>query len=217
MKPSVLIVGLLTLSSAAHAAGTPQNPAYFPPAHLEYAVVRDGEPVGRHVIEFDRQADTTNVKISTSVAVKVAFITVYLFEHSGLESWRGNQLLSIKSQTNDDGTQHQLSAMNDGIRLSISADGGRGAAPATILPRSLWNMGVVTQSTLLNTLDGTVMRISVQDKGIDVVSAAGGRVQAHHYRISGGLDRDVWFDSANTLVRMQFAGKDGSNIVYELR
>jgi hypothetical protein len=61
------------------------------------------------------------------------------------------------------------------------------------------------------------MRVAVQDKGEEIVNASGGRVPAHHYKISGGLDREVWFDGSNTLVRMQFAGKDGSNIVYELR
>ncbi len=76
---------------------------------------------------------------------------------------------------------------------------------------------MIHQSTLLNTLDGTQMRVSVQDKGEDMVGARGTGVLAHHFTISGGLNRDIWFDKNNALVRVQFAAKDGSTIVYELR
>jgi len=74
----------------------------------------------------------------------------------------------------------------------------------------------VGQSTLLNTLDGTQMHVNVADRGEEVVPANGARVRAHHFMISGGLNRDVWYDANNRLVRVQFAAKDGSNIVYEL-
>lgn len=37
------------------------------------------------------------------------------------------------------------------------------------------------------------------------------------YTIAGGLDRDVWLGKNNTLVRVAFAAKDGSHIVYQLR
>ena len=69
----------------------------------------------------------------------------------------------------------------------------------------------------MNTLDGTQMRIAVVDKGEEMVEASGANVPARHFAISGGINRDVWFDRANTLVRVAFAGKDGSSIVYQLR
>jgi hypothetical protein len=75
----------------------------------------------------------------------------------------------------------------------------------------------VHQSTLLNTLDGMQIRVSVQDKGVDVVPAGSTRVRAHHFTISDGLNRDVWFDRNNRLVRVRFAAKDASTIVYQLR
>jgi len=61
------------------------------------------------------------------------------------------------------------------------------------------------------------MRVSVQDKGVDVVPAGSAGVRAHRFTISGGPNRDVWFDRNNTLVRVRFAAKDGSTIVYQLR
>lgn len=185
--------------------------------HLEYAVLRDNEAVGMHVIDFSRSGDTTNVKISTNVVVKVAFIPVYRFEHAGFETWQGNRLISIKTRTNDDGTPHQLAATAYGGHLRVSGDGSAGDVGGAIIPASLWNAAIVSQSSILNTLDGREMPISVVDRGEEVVRAANADVAAHHYTISGGLDRDVWFDRTNTLVRVAFAAKDGSHIVYQLR
>ena len=217
MRVSPVVVCLIAVTASLLAVGTPQSQAASGAAQLDYVVFRDGEPVGRHVIEFNRQGDSTNVKITTHVAVKLAFITVYRFDHSGVESWKGNHLLSMKSETYDDGTSHQLSVTSEGDHLSVAADGTQSDAPAAILPASLWQAGTVHQSSLLNTLDGTVMRVSVRDEGEDLLNTDGKSFPAHHYKMSGGLQRELWFDKSNTLVRLQFAAKDGSNIVYQLR
>jgi hypothetical protein len=44
------------------------------PSHLEYDVLRNGEPV---VMDFRNSGDNLQAQISTNVAVKMAFITVY--------------------------------------------------------------------------------------------------------------------------------------------
>lgn len=207
----------LALLLAAPGATAPAAAAQFSRSHLEFVVVRNEEPVGTHVIDFSRDGDTTNVKISTNVVVKMAFIPVYRFEHAGIETWKGNQLVALRSRTNDDGTPHQLAVAAEGDHLRVAGDGSQATAAAAILPASLWNPGIVRQSTLLNTLDGTQMRIAVADRGEEMVPASGAKVPAHHYTISGGINRDVWFDRANTLVRVAFAAKDGSSIVYQLR
>lgn len=185
--------------------------------HLEYSVLRDQELVGAHVVDLSSSGNTTNVKVSTNVVVKVAFITVYRFEHAGLETWQGNRLVSIRTRTNDDGTPHQLSATAEGDHLRVAADGSQGSVGGAIIPASLWNAAIVNQGSILNTLDGREMPISVIDRGDEIVRAGGGNVTARHYTISGGIDRDVWFDRTNTLVRVAFAAKDGSHIVYQLR
>ena len=216
------IVALVVLCAATHLLISPlyagaSGMLRITRPHLEYAVLRDNEAVGVHVIDFSRAGDTTNVKISTNVVVKVAFIPVYRFEHAGLETWQGNRLISIRTRTNDDGTPHELAATANGDRLRVAGDGQQGDVIGAIIPASLWNAAIVSQSSILNTLDGRQMPISVIDQGEEVVHAAGADVAAHHYTISGGLDRDLWFDRTNTLVRVAFAAKDGSHIVYQLR
>jgi len=202
-----------THPAVAHSAGMPQ-PAE---PHLEYAVLRDGDPVGRHVVNISRQGDATDVDIKTNVAVTMAFITVYRFEHAGREHWVGKQLVSLKTKTNDNGTYHDLAVSTQGDHLAIGVDGKRLTAPAQIIPASLWYSGMLTQTSLLNTLDGRQMAVSIRDDGMEAVKAHGHRTDAHHYSLTGGLDRELWFDANNTLVRVAFAADDGSHIVYELQ
>ena len=211
------ICGLTLLLAAPGAPASAGGATQFARSHLEFIVVRNDEAVGTHVIDFTRDGDTTNVKIATNVVVKMAFIPVYRFEHAGIETWKGNQLVGLRSRTNDDGTPHQLAVAAEGDHLRVAGDGSQAPAAAAIIPASLWNPGIVHQSVILNTLDGTQMRIAVVDKGEEMVEASGANVPARHFAISGGINRDVWFDRANTLVRVAFAGKDGSSIVYQLR
>jgi len=98
--------------------------------------------------------------------------------------------------SNLDGTAHHLAVAMGGNHLRVAGDGPQRTAAATILPAGLWNAGIVRE---------------------DMVRADGAKVPAHPFTISGGLNRDVWFDKSNTLVRVQFAAKDGTTIVYELR
>ena len=70
---------------------------------------------------------------------------------------------------------------------------------------------------MLNTLDGTLMSIKVEDLGADEVDAGGAKVTANHYSITGELTRELWFNGAGDLVRVRFPDKTGTEIVYALK
>ena len=64
----------------------------------------------------------------------------------------------------------------------------------TMLPASLWDSAIVHQQVLLNTLDGSKMRVTVQDLWPETVVVGGHNISARHYKITGDLQRDLWFD-----------------------
>jgi Family of unknown function (DUF6134) len=104
------------------------------PAHLEHDVLRNGEPVGQHVMDFKSSGDGLQAQISTNVVVKMAFITVYRFEHSSLERWSKGHLESLTSKTYDDGTEHPLSVAAEGNRLAVHANGKQSTMDLAIRP-----------------------------------------------------------------------------------
>jgi uncharacterized protein DUF6134 len=187
------------------------------PDELSYSVVREGDEIGTHQISFRESADGLNVNIETDVAVEVFGIAFYRFEHSGHEIWQGERLISLVSETNDDGIAHALNAVAEGRELRIESDARRGLEGGGIIPASLWNRDLVRQSELLNTLDGSTMAVDVADLGEETVVAAGRQIEATHYSVTGKLNRELWYNSDDVLVQVKFDGADGSEVTYVLK
>jgi hypothetical protein len=220
MRMAAPITGLLlscALAAAQPSAGA-QPPAAAQPATetLEYAIMRNGEQIGTHRVELRRTGKETSVNLETNVEVKVLFITAYKFQHTATERWLNGRLVALNSATDDNGTQHKLTAALKGAALQVEADGKAVQVDKNIIPGSLWNPELVRQSVMLDTQNGQVMPISVVDGGSEQVTVESGPAPAHHYTIKGKFSQDVWYDNRGRLVQSQLVGKDGSIIIYKL-
>ena len=185
---------------------------------LNYTVTRDGSTIGTHSVDINDAG--TEVSVNTDIEVKVLFVTAYKFKHTSQEKWQNGKLVAISSTTDDDGTPKELNASLEGDKLTVNSvvkgqDRLQSVAAGT-LPASLWNPETVSQSALMNTLDGQLMNITVENMGADTVETGSGNIEANHYAITGELTRELWFDGQGRLVRMRFPDKTNSEIVYAL-
>lgn len=187
------------------------------PSSLSFTVLRNGDPIGTHAYKFKEAGPRTYVDIVTDIKVKVAFLTVYRFEHEAREEWFKDKLVKTFSTTNDDGTDHTLNVSKTKGALNVDGDGKKSEAEYGIMPASLWHPETVKREMLLNTLDGKIMSVKVEDLGAEDVMVKGSAIQAQHFRLSGELERDLWFNAKGLLVMVRFKGDDGSDISYELR
>jgi hypothetical protein len=213
--PAIFAVAVLvtTLSSVVSSvrAAVPND------GKLDFTVLRDGDPIGRHVLSFKQGSEGLVVEIETKIEVKVLFITAYHFEHQGREIWRDGKLTVLVSSTNDDGTEHTLAVKASGAELQVEGDGEMSKAALEIIPASLWHEGILAGGAILNTLQGRQMNVKVTDAGTEEIDVVGQTVAAHHFVIEGDLQREVWFDDKQVLVKVRFKGKDGSSIEYVRR
>lgn len=147
------------------------------------------------------------------------FVTVYRFEHEGHEHWENGRLFSLNSRTDDDGEDHDLVVTADASSIRVADNGQSAERQAGLLPASLWNDGIVAapKTTLLNTLDGSAMDVTVTRVGDEEVEGVTGPVTATHYVLAGDLSRELWYDPQGVLVKVRFSAEDGSNIEYVLR
>lgn len=205
---TLAVLGLVLIAQGAQA---------LQPGPLNFTVYRDGSEIGTHKIEIRRDGGDTRVHVATDVAVKMAFITLYKFEHVGDEIWRNGQLVRIESKTDDDGTDKWLKGSLNGKGLEIKGSAKKYVADPAIIPASLWNPAIVKQAKLLNSLDGSTMKVQTTFVGKETVKVHGKAVPARHYSITGELERELWFDEDGTLVQVRFKGSDKSDIRYVLK
>lgn len=196
MRCLAFLFGALLFTGSADALTVPSSGV------LVFDVMREGTDIGDHRYVFREDGDALSVQVETDVAVRLPLIgvTVFRFEHDSQELWRGGKLSALQSKTNDDGKAHQLDL-----------------ADAGAFPASLWNDAILEQTILLNTVDGRSMATSVVDVGPETVLAGDKVLPAHHYRLSGDLERDLWYDATGMLVKVAFTGDDGSHIEYTLK
>jgi hypothetical protein len=184
---------------------------------LVYKVFRKGDNIGRHEVEFENEENgTLKVEIDTDVKVKLAFVTVYRFDHEGEEIWRDGKLVGYRSKTNDDGKKKTLQLSGTADTVTAEGSAGRFTFPQPVMPASLWNIATVEQTQLMNTLDGHMMAVSITRVGAETIRAGGQDIEAVHYVMTGELEREMWY-AEDRLVHLRFKGSDGSTIDYELQ
>lgn len=181
-----------------------------------YSVLRDGNPIGTHSIIFHHQGDRSTVHITTKLAVQVAFITAFRYEHESEEMWEGKKLVGLTSKTNDDGTHHTVSVTARKNTLTVQADGTEKDVPADTLLHNQWNLDNLARTQLLSPFDGTLLNVSFSGPTDETIEVSGKRVEARRYTMSGDLERTFWYDSKGRLVRTALQSR-GSDITYELR
>lgn len=183
---------------------------------LNFDVLCNGEKIGNHQIIFEKHGEDLNVSIQTDVEVKIMFVPVYKFHHKSMETWKNGQLVGLYSKTNDDGTLHQLSLGRQNNVLSGTSDGKEISITRDILPASLWHPKIINSLSLLNTLEGHEMKIAVHHIGQEIMTTDKGTQPADYYKLTGELERELWFDKDQRLIKVRFKGSDDSEITYKL-
>jgi hypothetical protein len=223
-----LSIALLGTGPAAFAADNP-----YPPV-VTFAVYRNGENVGRHVLTFEQKGASQVVTIDADLAVRAMGVVAYRYVHHANEVWTGDQLQSMQATTDDNGRRYTVSAQRVGANLKVehttsgpvataaydgfqAPDISRESLPAGMMPTSQWNFRQVKQSALLNTQYGVPSRVTVAPGARETVRTSKGNVEATRYSYSGDLRMEQWFDDRGRWVKGIFVAFDGSTIEYILQ
>jgi len=173
-----------------------------------FDVLRHDDVIGDHVFTFSRDAGDFVVDVAIDIAVGFLGVTLFRFTHRAEEVWRGGLLQALACETDDDGTPWQVRYERRGDMLRGSVNGAPAESPGDILPASLWHRDTPAATRLLDTVDGAIKPVAAE-----VLAAP----PAGHFRLTGGLEREVWTDAACGLARVVFPARDGSRITLARR
>jgi len=181
---------------------------------LRFAITRNGEQIGTHVIEVNRAGQETSVSVATDLTVKVLLVTAYHFQHAASERWVNDRLVALTATTDNNGTRHEVSVAMKASGLEMEADGKAARLDSDIMPGSLWNPELLRRSFMLDAQDGQVMPLLVVDDGMDELTINAHPVKARHYTLKSRYSQDVWYDDHQRLVQSKIIGSNGSIILY---
>lgn len=216
LKIAVLTFLLVAPSLGAGAAqpDSAPDPALAPA--FAFRVERGGTPIGTHQIRFSQDGDALHVDIDIQLEVRFGPITLFRYEHHNREVWRSGRLVSLDTETNDDGRRYRVSARASDAGLEVtSSAGGTFTAPADIIPTSYWNPATVSQTRLLDTQRGRIIDVAVTPVAPREVLVDGGTVTAQEYEMSGDLELRLLYSVKNEWLNVAFMAR-GSEVDYTI-
>ena len=173
---------------------------------IVFNVFRNDKNIGYHKVTFNQHNKYFNAKVEINFNVKFLGFSLYDYDHVNTEKWENNQLLSIESETNKNGTNLNCSYKKN------SSD---------LIPTSYWNHILVKYKTrdVLNTQDCSIISLNIKKVGSE--SIYNGSLDTTRYKLTGkestgeDINIDIWYNGNEEWVKLQFL-KDGSTINYIL-
>lgn len=173
-----------------------------------YTVLKDGEPIGQQLVTFDETDSGLRVSVNWDVAVTFAGITIYRYEHERTERWVNGALAALNGRTHDDGIDYDISYECGGAGCVWNVNGETQLFPSGIMPAAVWNKGMIGHRSLISPVDKDFYEVTVKPVGWQTVETGVGSVKAELVRVRGNIERDLWYDGTDRLVRMRFEFKN---------
>ena len=210
------------LAAVLFSFGLPALPAASQEAARQDSVVfdvlRDGSKVGEHRLVFEPQADDTlKVSVETAMTVKFAFLTTFRYEHKRVERWRDGTLESLAGMTNDDGEEYEVSIVRKAGYYSRTVNGAEEEIAGPVMVDSLWSKDRLTAGKLFSAVSGDTYRVRSNVLGWETIEAGGDAVKAEHVKLTGGIDRDLWYGPGGDLLKVQYEDAEGDTFEYVRR
>jgi hypothetical protein len=155
----------------------------------------DGKPIGQH--RFSSMAAENsgqrNVRIEANFEVRWLGLAVYHYQHVAIERWRGNCLVGLSAETDDNGQRTRVRAALTGDSLQVTEPATE-SAPGCVMSFAYWHPAMRAQHRLLNAQTGRIETVRITPLGEKTLNMGEAAIDVTGWRI-GGLPQpiDVWY------------------------
>ena len=219
-RPLLLLAfGLCLLGAAPRSAPAQLLPvalhglAEVPLTPIVFAVTHNGSPMGTHRVSFTREGDALIVDIAIRFEVKLAFITLFRYQHDAREVWHGGRLIAFDSLTDDDGDRFQVAARATPEGLRVAGTGGSYLAPATTVTSSYWHIGMIDHGRVLDSQSGRMIDLVAAPAGTREEIVGGRKEPVRLFRLSGEITGELAYTARDEWALLRFRAR-GSEIAY---
>ncbi len=192
MIRQLVIASVLGLGATAHAAASNEQ-------RWDFNVLLDQQKIGEHsfVVRHEQDAEKgplKTVEIEADFNVKILFINAYSYQHTNRESWQGNCLLALSSQTNDNGDDLEVQASTRDQQFVVQTKRSTDTFDACPMSFAYWNPALLTADSLINSQTGELEPVEITALGSEQVTVAGETLLANRYALA--LEEqtiDLWY------------------------
>lgn len=161
----------------------------------EFRVFIDDKEVGEHDFRFSGNPDQFELESTADFAYKVAFVTVFSYEHEAQERWQDGCMVALESSTRERGKDLSVtgSTVDGGFSLEGSAEGaGQTHDIDCAWGFAYWTPALRERERLINPQDGRLFEVEWEDLGEQPLSLEGQSVQARAWALrSPGNELDI--------------------------
>ena len=185
-----------------------------------FAVKVDDKPAGEYKMTIgQRDSGTITMAAQAEISFQHHVVLTYTYSYRGSEVWKDGRLMRLDSTGNDDGKRFALTAVANKDRLRVRVNGQDREARSDLWPTTYWRLANAKyRNKAISLLDAdTGKEIDASLNYIDKsdVNIAGRLQRCAHYRVSGGVQVELWYDAADRLVRQESL-EEGHRTVLEL-
>ncbi len=185
------------------------------PGRLEFEILRNGEPAGRHVVEVSGSGEAFRAASQVDIRIDVGPVTVFRYAQTCRESWTAGALATLDCSTLKGGRRTAVSARREGAGLVVTGAGGDARFAASAIPANWWLRPPASNDTMIDTETGRATPIRVTRMGRENFTLGGRTIQADRIRVQGTLTADLWYDTEGRWVGCAFTAR-GQRIEYRL-
>lgn len=215
-RRSLIVATTIVPTVEGYVQASPAIPLPIPPNdRIAFRIIRNGDVIGSHTLNFARTGEDVTISIAVDILVKFGPVPVFRYSHRATEHWRGDQFMAIESQSNNDGSPQFMKAERQSAGLVVvGSKTDRYTAPPHVFATTYWNKAAL-QNQVINSEDGRLFRVNPMQMDEDTVPVgSGSTLRARHFRLSGDLPLDLWYDGSGQWAHMIFT-RSNSNIIYE--
>jgi Family of unknown function (DUF6134) len=183
-----------------------------------YSISIDGTRRGSSKAEF--RSGNGIVWIQSESEIRINYLVYkYNYTSSGTEIWKNGRVAAFENTADYNGASYTVKGTSTPRGLQIATNG-----TTSLVSRDVWDTSYLLLPDRLARVDAAAVVLLDSDKGrllsgkiqlIGEETLAEGQKPCTHYRISGDVEVDVWFDASRRLVR-QVSHERGHKVRFEL-
>jgi hypothetical protein len=184
---------------------------------LLFSVHLDGSPIGYHRFDLLPDEEGVDVVSKAEFDVRFLFFDAFTYRHVNRESWDGQCLEKIESETRENDKEFSVVGRRIENRFVLESGGEDEALDSCVMTFAYWNPEFLEQTRLLNPQSGEYVPVEVQVLGERQIMARGETVTATAYRVTA-KDREltVYYSEDGRWLGLESVARGGRVIRYEL-